>query len=191
MTPFLNALNQALAVFILQTQTNMHFLLLLTFIFFSAFILTRIFPFLLALGIWPRKIYGLPGIFFAPVLHGNFNHLFFNMIPLIVLSNFILIAGFHYYITVTIYITLISGFAIWCFGKSGIHIGASALITGYWGLLVSNSYLHVSVMSVILAVVCLYYFFGIFLGIFPREKGISWEGHLFGLAAGILVSHWG
>ena len=34
------------------------------------------------LGIYPRSLFGLIGIIFAPILHGNFNHLFFNSIPL-------------------------------------------------------------------------------------------------------------
>jgi hypothetical protein len=60
---------------------------------------------LLYLGIIPRRLRGLPGILFAPLLHANFNHLFFNSIPLLVLSNFILINGFIYYLVITIVIT--------------------------------------------------------------------------------------
>jgi membrane associated rhomboid family serine protease len=144
---------------------------------------------LLWLGIIPRRLYGLAGIVFAPLLHANFNHLFFNAIPLLVLSNFILINGLDFFLVATIIITLLSGLLIWCFAKPGLHIGASALITGYWGLLISDIFQQGTVTAIILGVVSLYYFAGIFLGVFPGKKGVSWEGHLFGLLAGFTASY--
>ena len=173
-----------------QTKSNLLSLALITLIPWVVFFITRVVSdqFLL-LGIFPRRVYGIPGIFFAPLLHANFNHLFFNTIPFVVLSNFILISGLHYYLTVTFMITLFSGVAIWCFGKPGLHIGASALITGYWGFLITNIYQHGTIMTIILGLLSLYYFSGLFLGIFPSEKRISWEGHLFGLLAGIATSY--
>lgn len=143
---------------------------------------------LLYLGIIPRHLLGLPGIVFSPFLHADFNHLFFNLLPLLVLSDFVLIQGVETYFYVTSMITLLSGFLIWCFGHRGIHVGASALITGYWGWLIMNIYTQGSLLAVILGAVSLYYFAAIFFGIFPSEKGVSWEGHLFGLISGVLVS---
>lgn len=180
--------NTALNLFITSTQLNGYYLEMLILILYSSFILTRVCPSLLTLGIWPRHFYGLPGIFLAPFLHLNFNHLFFNTIPLIVLSDFILINGLDYFLTASLSITVISGFLIWCFAKSGIHLGASAVITGYWGLLVCNIYQQGTLMAIFLGVICFYYFAGIFLGVFPSKKGVSWEGHLFGLLAGIATS---
>lgn len=180
--------NTALTLFITSTQLNRHYLEIIILTLYLVFILTRIFPFLLVLGIWPRHLYGLPGIFFAPFIHLNFNHLFFNTIPLIVLSDFILINGLDYFLTVSLSITVMSGFLIWCFAKPGIHLGASAVITGYWGLLVCNIYQQGTLMAIFLGVICFYYFAGIFLGVFPSKKGVSWEGHLFGLLAGITTS---
>lgn len=189
MNTLLNTINSALSLFIVQTQANMHILLIMVMILFTVFVASRVFPLLLALGIWPRKAYGLPGIFFAPFLHANFNHLFFNTVPLVILSNFLLINGLHYFLIVSLSIALISGFCIWCFAKPGLHVGSSAVITGYWGILISNIYLQGTLMAVILGLVCLYYFAGIFLGVFPGKKGVSWEGHLFGLLAGIATSY--
>lgn len=144
---------------------------------------------LLWLGIFPRKIFGLLGIVFSPVLHADFNHLFFNLIPLLVLSNFILIDGLPLFVLVTIIITFLCGFLTWCFGKPGVHIGASGLITGYWGFLVMNIVQKGTFTAIILGAISFYYFFGIFIGIFPAEKGVSWEGHFFGLMAGIITSY--
>ena len=184
----LDELNNSLALIIDQTKMNTPILALILMVPWVFFILSLLSgKRLLLLGIIPRRIYGLPGIFFAPVLHADFNHLFFNSIPLIVLSNFILIQGLNYYLLITLWITLISGVLIWCFAKPGIHIGASAVITGYWALLVYNIYQQGTLTAIILGFICLYYFAGIFLGIFPTKKGVSWEGHFFGLLAGLLV----
>lgn len=187
-----NSLNHMLS----QTQAQWPILLRIAGLAWGLFIINKwlLNRRLLYLGILPRHLIGLAGIIFAPLLHANFDHLFFNTIPFLVLGNFVLFNGFSYFIQVTFLLTIISGFLIWCFGKPGLHIGASALITGYWGLLVSNIYLQGyqqgSLTAIILGIVCLYYFAGIFLGIFPREKGVSWEGHLFGLLAGVGVSYY-
>ncbi len=185
----LDYLNTTLALFITQTQANFHYLMILMIVLYAIFIATKLFPLLLALGIWPRKIYGLPGIIFSPLLHLNFNHLFFNTIPLIILSNFLMINGLNYYLIVTLDIAMIGGLLTWCFAKPGIHIGSSGVVTGYWSLLICNVYQQGTLMAVMLGVVCFYYFAGIFLGVFPSQKGVSWEGHLFGLLAGIVTSY--
>ena len=183
-------LNNSLTLIITQTQANVSTLAIILAFPWGFYVLNLLLnKHLFILGIYPRRLYGLWGIVFAPLLHVNFNHLFFNSIPLLVLSNFVLINGLHFFLWVTGIITFLSGFLVWCFGKPGIHIGASALITGYWGFLVSNILQQGTFTAVILGVISLYYFAGIFLGIFPGKKGVSWEGHLFGLLAGFATSY--
>lgn len=186
----IDELTLSLNIIILQTKLNFHDLQVIMAIPWSIYLIDTILGHrLLYLGIIPRHLLGLPGIVFAPLLHANFNHLFFNSIPLLVLSNFILINGLNYFLSVTLSITLISGILTWCFAKPGIHVGASGLITGYWGLLVSSIYQQTTLVTIILGFISLYYFAGIFFGIFPSKKGVSWEGHLFGLVAGIATSY--
>jgi membrane associated rhomboid family serine protease len=179
----------SLTFMVSQTKANGSVLGVMVGVLWGIFFITRLDTRLLLLGIIPRHLRGIPGILFAPVLHANLNHLFFNTFPLVVLGNFLLMGGVFYFVVITIVITVVSGSLIWCFAKPGLHIGASAVVTGYWGVLVSNSYHHVSVTSLILAVICLYYFAGIFYGVFPGKKGVSWEGHLFGLFAGLGTSY--
>jgi membrane associated rhomboid family serine protease len=186
----LDELMSSLNLIISQTQNNGSILAVILIIPWLIFFVTVFDKKLLyILGIIPRRIRGLPGILFAPLLHLNFNHIFFNSIPLIVLSNFILINGIYYYLMVTVFITVLSGIGVWCFAKPGVHIGASGVITGYWGLLVSNIYQSGSLTTIILGLISVYYFAGIFLGIFPQQKGVSWESHLFGLLAGLATSY--
>ncbi len=174
-----------------QTQTNALFLSEVLLLLWGTYAVNLLLGNrLLYLGIRPRVLAGLPGIFFAPFLHANFNHLFFNSIPFIVLANFILIQGIPFFIHVSILIILFSGLLTWCFANRGIHVGASGVITGYWGYLMAHAYYHSSVTSVVLAFVCIMYFAGILYSIFPGKKHVSWQGHLFGLISGLGVAYY-
>ncbi|OGT49876.1 MAG: hypothetical protein A3E82_00245 [Gammaproteobacteria bacterium RIFCSPHIGHO2_12_FULL_38_11] len=142
------------------------------------------------LGIWPRKPFGWIGIPFSPFLHGNFTHLLFNALPVFIFSNLILLQGLKIFFNVSIYIILMSGVLIWAFGRKGIHVGASALIMGYLGFIVIGIYHKPSALSVVVGIVCVYYFSGMFSNLFPaQDKRVSWEGHVFGFAAGILTAY--
>jgi membrane associated rhomboid family serine protease len=141
------------------------------------------------LGIYPRHLIGLIGIIFSPFLHGSITHLFFNSIPLFVLICFVLVGGIHKFIYITAMITLISGFGVWLMGRRAIHIGASSLVMGYWGYLLVDAIRNPNTMSVMLGVVCVYYFGGLFFSLFPEEESVSFEGHIFGFLAGIATSY--
>jgi membrane associated rhomboid family serine protease len=181
-------LSDSLSFIIQQTQKNAMTLLLILAVLWGVFILSRFVKSLLYFGIIPRRPIGLPGIVFAPFLHAHFNHLFYNSIPLVVLSDFLLVQGLSYFLVVTVIITLLSGLLVWLFAKPGIHLGASGVITGYWGVLICDIYQQGTLVAIVLGLTTVYTFAGIFLGIFPRERGVSWEGHLFGLIAGITAS---
>jgi membrane associated rhomboid family serine protease len=188
----MNIINELTASFnqiIHATQQNASVLMWIIAIMFGFFFLNALTQGgLFSLGIVPRSKRGLLGIIFAPFLHANFNHLFFNCIPLVVLSDFVLIEGLDVFLNVSFYIILLSGFLTWLFARHANHIGASGVITGYWGYLVINVYLHESILGLVLGIICVYYFAGIFLGIFPQQRGVSWEGHLFGLISGVAVN---
>ena len=142
-----------------------------------------------ALGIRPRTSRGLLGIIFAPFLHGHANHLFFNTIPLFVLGSLVLANGYTLFYTVSIITIVLGGFLTWAFGRKAIHIGASTLVMGYFGYLLANAYYNFNVTTIILAVICLYYFGGLIIALFPGKKEVSWESHVFGFIAGIAASY--
>jgi membrane associated rhomboid family serine protease len=141
------------------------------------------------LGIYPRKAWGLFGIVFSPFIHGHFNHLFFNSIPLFVLASFVLLNGLPTFYFVSVTIILLSGIATWAFGRRGFHIGASGVIMGYWGYLLINAYHQETALSIALAGVCIYYFGGLLFHLFPTEVKSSWEGHVFGFLAGVAAAY--
>lgn len=142
------------------------------------------------LGIYPRNIFGLIGIPFSPILHQNFTHLFFNTIPLFVLGLALLslegLVGFYW---TTLVIIIVGGLGVWLFGRKAMHIGASGLISGYFGFILISAYTAPNFITILLAIMALYYFGGIFLGLLPGKKTVSWESHLFGFLAGILCAY--
>ncbi len=141
------------------------------------------------LGLYPSNITGLRGIIFAPFLHGNFNHLFFNTIPLFVLGMFILALGQNVFIAVSILIGLLEGGIVWLFARKYLHIGASGIISGYFGFILGLAYFYPTIISLVLAAIAVYYFGSIIAGIFPTSEPISWESHLAGLLSGLIVAY--
>jgi membrane associated rhomboid family serine protease len=180
-----NFINQLIQTFNLMQQNAVPAFYIIC-IFWLIFILDVLLKHRLTrLGIYPRHILGLPGILFNTFLHGNFEHLFFNSIPLFVLIDFVLMEGWHQFLIISAFIIIVGGFLLWLFGRRGIHVGASSLISGYFGYLITNAYRHPSISAIVLAIICIYYFGGILLGLFPQEDKTSWEGHVFGFLSGI------
>jgi membrane associated rhomboid family serine protease len=143
------------------------------------------------LGIYPRRTYGLPGIVFFTFLHGDFNHLFVNSFVLFFLANLVLINADHtaFYV-ISGSIILLSGFMIWLIGKHGVHIGASSLIMGYFGYIVTNLWHSGSLVTIVIALGALYFFGYLIFALLPSgEKHISWEGHVCGFLAGIATNY--
>jgi membrane associated rhomboid family serine protease len=180
----------ALQTLLTTLHDNLNLLLVIALSLWVLHIVNKILGFRLNyLGIIPRTPRGLIGIIVSPLLHGDANHLFFNTIPLLVLACFILTGGRVLFCQVTISIILISGILIWLFGRRAIHIGASALVTGYWGYLLINAYHQPSLLAIGVAFVCVYYFGGLFFGLFPSAEKVSWEGHLCGCVAGVATNY--
>src|SRR5205085_756747 len=85
---------------------------------------------LINLGILPRTISGIPGIFFSPFIHGNYDHLLSNTLPLLVVGS-----GLVYFYgdiakRVLTMIWLFTGFWVWLAARPDYHVGASGLIYG-------------------------------------------------------------
>ena len=141
------------------------------------------------LGIMPRRFWGLIGIPFSPFLHSSFSHLTMNTPPFMILTLMVLMYGTVQFYYVTLLIVCMTGILIWLVGRPALHIGSSGLVMGYWGYTLMNAYSHFNLNSVILAVVCLYYFGSFYMNVFPEKREVSWEAHLFGLMSGIGVSY--
>ena len=140
-------------------------------------------------GIIPRRIEGIDGVFFSPLLHHGFNHLYSNSVPLILLGTFVLAAGVRRFIWSTLVIVLVSGFGVWFTGSPNtIVVGASGVVFGYFGLLLVRGIVERSWWNfgVVLLVALLYGWQ--LVGVLPTDEPISWQGHLFGLLGGMVAA---
>ena len=140
------------------------------------------------LGIHPRTVIGLPGILLAPFLHGGIGHVLVNTIPFVILGWLVILHGTGTFLEVSLIVILVAGAGTWLFGRPGVHVGASSLIFGYFGFLVGRAWYQRSVGSILVALVTLALYGGLLWGVLPLHTRISWEGHLFGLLAGILAA---
>lgn len=142
------------------------------------------------LGIYPREIFGLRGVIFAPLLHGGWGHLLANTPPLFVLSAIILFFYRRVAIPSFIMIYILTGLAVWLFGRSVFHIGASGVIYGLVSFLFWNGIFRKNIKSIAIALLVMFYYGSMFMGILPGQSGISWESHLIGGIVGIFASFW-
>ena len=170
-------------------QVNIFFMLSLIGFIWAVNLVNWLFlgRYLNILGVYPRNLFGLVGIIFSPILHGNFNHLFFNTFPLFILGNLILLGGVEFFVTVTVIIVFLSGLFVWIVGRKSLHIGASSLIMGYWSFLLFDAFRTKSGLAIILGFVSIYYFGGLLMELFPEDKRTSMEGHISGFIAGIMA----
>lgn len=183
----MNEMIHNLIVLVKATQVNVLFVLWLLGImwainFINWFLLGSL---LNIFGILPRNLFGLLGIVFSPILHANFNHLFFNTFPLFIFANLVLLGGKALFFTVTIIILIVSGLLVWLVGRRAIHIGASGLLMGYWSYLLFNAFKTRSSMAIVLGFVTIYYFGGMVMDLFPEDRRVSMEGHICGFLGGI------
>lgn len=139
-------------------------------------------------GIYPRRVSGLRGILFSPLIHGNWKHLIDNSMPVFLLS----LALFYFYRDIAykiwFLIYLIGGILLWCLGRQAYHIGASGLIYGLAAFLfVSGVIRRVrSLMAISLLVVFLYG--SMVWGLLPLDVEVSFEAHITGAVAGVILA---
>ena len=142
-----------------------------------------------AWGIRPRSMWGLVGIPLSPFLHGGFRHLISNTIPLLILGTVVGFRGVRNLVEVTTIIALVGGAGVWLIGKSAsVHIGASGLVFGFFGFLITRGFFDKSIRSLFVGVGVLLFYGGLIWGVLPTDPNVSWEGHLCGLLAGALAA---
>lgn len=140
-------------------------------------------------GVYPRRVDSLPGILVWPFLHGGYAHLLMNTTPLLVMGFFVALRGVRSFCLSSLFILVLAGIGVWLFGRTAYHIGASGLVFGYFGFLVALAWYEKSLMTFLVACLVLFYYGGIIYGVLPRDEFVSWEGHLFGLIAGVIAAN--
>lgn len=139
-------------------------------------------------GIFPRDLSGLRGILFSPFIHGSFEHLGNNTLPLIILGS----AVFYFYgklgVKVVAILYLLTGLLVWLSARESFHIGASGLVYAFAGFLFMSGILRKAKNLVALSLLVAFMYGSLFWGIFPVKERISWESHLWGGVAGFVLA---
>ena len=139
-------------------------------------------------GIYPQRTETLTGILTYPFVHGSWEHLFNNSVPLLVLGW----ALFRFYRSLAwktvFWIWLMSGLWLWIAGRSSYHIGASGIIYGLAAFLFISGWLRREKRVAAVSLLVAFLYGGMWWGVLPVKPDVSWEGHLWGAIAGILVA---
>jgi membrane associated rhomboid family serine protease len=140
------------------------------------------------LGVFPRAVSGLRGIFFSPILHGDWAHLLSNAAPMLIMG--VLMQGFYPRVALRAFtmIYFLTGVTVWLFARSVYHIGASGVVYGMVSFLFFNGIFRRSNRSIMAALTILGLYGGMFMGFSPHQEGISWESHLLGALVGAFTS---
>ncbi len=143
-----------------------------------------------ALGIKPRQRFNLATIFFSPLVHGSSRHLLGNSIPLAILAFLTVLPDTQLFWPVTGIITLVDGLGTWYFGRRDkIHIGASGLLMGYFGFVLTRGFFHQDTGAVLFAFVVAGFYASLFKVLVLRQEGISYASHLSGFAGGLAAAY--
>ena len=145
------------------------------------------------LGIFPKKLYGLKGILFAPLIHdhADFQHIIANSPPFFFLTTMLLFFYRKVAYRSFAMIYILTGLAVWLFGRSHVyHIGASGVVYGLVAFVFWSGIFRRSLQSIVLALIVTFLYSGYFMGILPNQEGVSWESHLLGGLIGIFTAYW-
>lgn len=152
------------------------------------FVLDRLLP-LELLGLVPRTLGGLTGIVAMPFLHQDLSHIMSNMPPLIILLA--LLAGSRgNSVVIVVALIVLSGVLLWFFGRgNALHIGASGLVFALVSFLIAAGIFEQRLTSLMVSVVVGFlYGTTVLMGVLPGQEGVSWDGHLLGGVAGVVVA---
>jgi membrane associated rhomboid family serine protease len=140
------------------------------------------------LGIHPRSLAGTVGIITGPLVHGDFQHLMSNSLPLIFLG----IGVFYFYNRIAIEVFLgiyfFTSFWVWMVARDAYHIGASGIVYGLASFLLFSGFFRKDSKSIAISLIVIFLYGGMAFGLFPLNEGISWESHLLGALSGLIAA---
>jgi membrane associated rhomboid family serine protease len=137
------------------------------------------------LAVVPRTAAGLVGVVTAPFIHANLAHLGANLPPFLVLGALVLRRGESQFLGVALTIALGQGLLLWLLGRKVAHVGMSGVIFGFFGYLLAIEWFTRATPDLLAAAGVLLFYGGMLVGVAPARSGTSWDGHLFGLIAGL------
>jgi membrane associated rhomboid family serine protease len=140
-------------------------------------------------GIVSRNIDRFWGILTSPFIHASFQHLLDNTVPFVFLGVIIALHGAGRLLLITAFIIVIGGLGTWVIGPGGTStIGASGVVFGYATYLLTRGFFDRSIWELGVGMVVGVIWGAVLISSLVPHNGISWQAHLCGGIAGVLVA---
>lgn len=142
-------------------------------------------------GLQPLEWRGLVGILTMPFLHADWEHLISNTPALLLLMSGLFLFYKREAWRMLIYLYVLSGFFTWLMGRSSTHIGASGLVYALAMFHFLSGVIKKVPRQRAFALLVAFLYGGFVWAFFPtlyQGTSISWEGHLSGLLAGMILA---
>ena len=99
-----------------------------------------------------------------------------------------MLQGRRVFLEVSLLIIFLGGAGVWVVGRTAAHVGASGLIFGYFGYLVTRGWYRRDPVALLVGLITVLLYGSMIWGVFPTRLPLSWESHLCGLVAGALAA---
>ncbi len=139
-------------------------------------------------GVFPRRLDGLGGVLWAPLIHGSWTHLIGNAAALVVLATTLLYGYPRSARIVLPTVWIAPGLAVWLFARPAWHIGASGIAFGLLFFVFTIGVLRWDRRAIALAMVVSFLYGSMVWGILPHDPSVSFETHLAGAITGVALA---
>jgi membrane associated rhomboid family serine protease len=143
------------------------------------------------LGIHPRHLNGLQGIFTTIFVHGDFEHILSNTLPFFFLGTALFLYYREFALRLLFYLTVLTGIYVWIIARDSWHIGASGLVYALASFHLLSAILRKNMRLLAFSMLVIFLYGGMVWGFFPEffpEKNISFESHIMGAITGFLFA---
>ncbi|MBN2767023.1 MAG: rhomboid family intramembrane serine protease [Paludibacteraceae bacterium] len=141
-------------------------------------------------GVFPRNPQRLWAVLSYVFIHADGSHLFNNAVSFFVLS-----AALYYFYKeianrVFLLLYIFSGLILWVVGRGNWHVGASAVVYALAAFLFFSGVIRRHIPLIAISLVVTFLYGNMFWHLFPWQDNdpVSWEGHLSGGVAGLIMS---
>lgn len=141
-------------------------------------------------GVMPRDPGELVDVVPSAFIHFGFAHVAANTVPLLVLGFLAALGGVRRFLAVCALIVVADGVGVWLISPAGVNTaGVSGVIFGLFGFLLVSGFVERRPLGVLVAVLITAVWGGsVLAGLSPNQTGVSWQGHLIGLLAGVAAA---
>ncbi|MFD9003087.1 rhomboid family intramembrane serine protease [Streptomyces sp. NPDC059582] len=141
-------------------------------------------------GIIPREPAELVDVVPAAFIHFGFTHVAANSVPLLVFGFLAALGGLRRFALVCALIIVADGLGVWLVSPSDTNTaGASGLIFGLFGFLLVSGFVERRPLGILVGLLIgALWGTSILFGLAPTQSGVSWQGHLIGLVAGVAAA---